>query len=180
MKKAKTILVCSQRYDRKKFSERWRDITSKLSRLVTNEDKGFIRDALLLTTKYSRMAADSNTVITVGSLKFQKYPVRGVILISPNSKKEIWIGKDALIKMLFPTTSKRIYASNKTSRTHLSMAFRQAVEDQVQSFRKDSRRMMYGEQVLLCPLSFVDLKTCEDGTEVDHAYPMSRMIEDFL
>lgn len=162
-------------YNKTEFGKKWTEITKKQTRNLDQYDVEFIRSALTKLTKYRRIATDPKTKLKIGTKKFQKYEVRGIILISPNSKSEIWIGKKQMMTSLFPVKKKKVTSDD----TMIKMAFRQLVSDFVKQERTKQLRYAFAEGNVKCPLSGVNLTECEEGTDLDHVYPFSKMVADF-
>lgn len=168
-------LIGQDRYSKTSFGEKWSEITKKNTRSLSEDDLYFVRECLALNPRFTRMADDPNTKITVVERKFQRHRVRGVTIISPNTKIEIWVGKKAMCDALFPPTRRR-----KIAHTSIVLkAMRQVVETDVALERQVQRRKALANPSCLCPLSGIPLCECE-GTHLDHIYPLSAMAEDFF
>ena len=167
-------LIGGNRYNKTSFGEKWSEVTKKETKELTKEDLMFIKGALLLTSKYQKLAKDEKTELKVTQRTFQKYPVRGLTLISPNSKTEIWIGKSTITNTLYPKKRRKVKQS-----TIVLKALRQIVEDDVQRERQLQRRKMYGRSDMICPISGINLLDCKT-THLDHKYPFSKLAEDFF
>lgn len=168
--------IGGNKYNKTSFGEKWSEITKKQARELTEDEVHFIKSALLLTNKYAGMANDPGTKISIQAKEFQKYPVRGVILISPNSGKHIWIGKKTLMNLLYPVKKRK----RKKGQVGIVLkALRQIVEDDMRQERNKQRRKAFANPDSKCALSGKLLSECKK-THLDHAYPFSELAKDFF
>lgn len=96
-------------------------------------------------------------------------------MITPNSKREVWLGKGQVVGALFPrTTTTPTYVQNK--RDALA-AMRQIIDPQISEFRKSVNRQLKRGRAIRCPLS----KICISAGEwhVDHIYPFTNLVEEW-
>lgn len=176
-KKRSGKIIADQRYNKTSFGEKWSSITKKSPRELSEDDIYFIREALIESERFAELGKNEETLIKITQATFQKYPVKGIMLISPNSKSEIWIGKKTITDLIFPPQKTKKHINWKTK---LSLAFRQIVEEDMAIERNIQRKRAYMDESFCCPLSGIPLKDCPSGTHLDHVYPFSRMVDDFL
>ena len=167
------ILLGRKYYNKTEFNKKWSEITKKQTRQLDEFDVEFIRASLLKIPRYQKITKEAGTQLKIGQKKFQKFGVRGLILISERGS-EIWVGKKKVSDELFKTKSR-----GTSQKALLNQAFRQLVAEDVKKERLKQMRISFSETGHLCPLSGVELSECEDGVELDHQYPFSKMVIDF-
>lgn len=171
--------IGGERYTKKSFAAKWSEITAKQARNLTIDEVHFIKESLLATDKYCKLAENPNTRLTIKPKQFMKFTVRGVIIISPNSKTEIWVGKEDIVNRIFPKKIKtESFEVNNSSL--VSRAFRQLIQEEISEKKHILLRKVMMSKNIPCPLSGELLHLCEGGTELDHIYPFSQMVLDFF
>jgi hypothetical protein len=105
--------------------------------------------------------------------KFQGRAVRGIVMITPKSKKEVWLGKGQVVSALFP----RVVAvpEYKQNKKEALMAMRQIISPQVSTFRKSINRQLQRGKFLKCPISGDFILAGE--WHADHVYPFKNLVE---
>ena len=111
-------------YNKTEFNKKWSEITKKQTRQLDKFDVEFIKSALLKVPKYTKITRESETKLKIDSKKFQKYPVRGVVIISKNGS-EIWVGKKQISDAIFKTKKAK---SSKAA--IVNRGFRQLIADE--------------------------------------------------
>lgn len=105
--------------------------------------------------------------------KFQGRGVRGVVMITPNSKREIWLGKGKIVSELFPSAAVPEYKRNKKDAL---TAMRQIISPQISEFRKSVNRQIKRKPIK-CPISGDFISAGE--WHVDHVYPFTNLVEEW-
>lgn len=146
---------------------------------ITGDDEYFLFESISSSNSFKSFSLKPGIKFKVTLKKFQARKVRGVVIITPNSKREVWVGKEKIINDLFPKTTK--ISESRQNRNDALKALRQIVEPQIQTFRKSARKILDSEAGFSekCPLSGELLRNCKGDTHVDHVYPFSLMVEDF-
>lgn len=175
MPQPKGTLIYDDRYNKKEFKERWAQITNSVTATIDPQDLKFIIEALKLVPRYRRIALDDKTRYIITERKFQRYTVKGLVLYSPNSNTEIWVGKESISNLIYPPKERK----QKSVTSILMRGLRQLVEPDMSRERQLQRRLAFSEGTAKCPLSHVLLTKC-DRTELDHHYPFSLLVNDFL
>ena len=110
----------------------------------------------------------------VRSKKFQGRAVRGVVMITAKSKREIWLGKGKVVEALFPKKVETpTYVQNKREAL---MAMRQIIEPQIKTFRQSVLRQIK-KKPLRCPVSHDFLEAAE--FHIDHRYPFKNLVQEW-
>lgn len=107
--------------------------------------------------------------------KFQGRAVRGIVMISGTNKREIWLGKAAILNILFPrTTAVPEYKQNKKDAL---VAMRQIIEPQIRTFKQSVNRQLQRGKPLKCPISKEFISAGE--WHADHVYPFKNLVEEW-
>ena len=106
--------------------------------------------------------------------KFQGRGVRGVVMITPKSKSEVWLGKGQVIEALFPREIETpTYVQNKREAL---IAMRQIIDPQITTFRKSVNRQLK-KKPMRCPISNDFLEA--SMFHIDHQYPFKNLVEEW-
>lgn len=170
------VIIGQTRFTKTAFSSRWSEITSSYENgcCLCEEDRDFVDQVISMVPRFNAIRCRGAISYKVRSKKFQARPVKGVVMISPNSKSEIWLGKEAIMSCLFPRKApKDVFAKHKSD---LAKALRQLVEPQIKEFRQnlnDSVKMSKAR----CALTGQILQFGE--YHVDHKYPLKDLVQDW-
>ncbi|MGA1670455.1 MAG: hypothetical protein ACO39F_06160, partial [Candidatus Nanopelagicaceae bacterium] len=106
--------------------------------------------------------------------KFQGKAVRGIVMVTSRSKREVWLGKGAVVAALFPKTVETpSYVQNKREAL---VAMRQIIDPQIKTFRMSVLRQIK-RKPLRCPISNDFLEATE--FHIDHRYPFKNLVEEW-
>lgn len=106
--------------------------------------------------------------------KFQAKAVRGVVMITPRSKREVWLGKGKMVEELFPREiAVPEYRLNKKDAL---VAMRQIIEPQIKTFRMSVNRQLK-KKPMKCALSGEFINSGE--FHIDHRYPFKNLVEEW-
>lgn len=170
------LIINGEYFSKKDFGKRWTEVINQ-GNPVSGDDLDFITESILLTEKgwadVIRRAPDK-IKIEVGKQNYV-YPVKGIILVSGFKKSRIWIGKQKITNILFPTKQRRSQESIDIA--NVKTAFRQLAEPQMKTERNRLRSVSFAEENPLCPLSGQSLRDCK--THVDHTIPFTTLVEEF-
>lgn len=173
--------IGGKKYTKTSFASAWSELvnSTECNFFLKGDQEWFVKDALSRSEKFRNLAERDGVRYKIRLKKFQGRKVRGVVLITPNSKREVWIGKEKLVNELFPSQVKM--SEPKLNRNIALQALRQIIEPQIKTFRQSARKILNSEVGFSerCPLSGELLRNCADNTHIDHIYPFSRLVEDF-
>lgn len=103
--------------------------------------------------------------------------MRGIVMITPNSKREIWLGKGKIIDELYPRA--KPIPEYKQNKKDALIALRQIIEPQIISYRKSVLRQLQGPlgHKIKCAMSGQAINAGE--FHIDHKYPFKNIVEEF-
>jgi len=109
--------------------------------------------------------------------KFQGRAVRGIVMITPRSKTEIWLGKGKIVDELFPRT--KPIPKYKQNKKEALVALRQIIEPQIISYRRSVLRQLQGPlgHRIKCAVSGQAINVGE--FHIDHKYAFKNIVEEF-
>jgi hypothetical protein len=95
-------------------------------------------------------------------------------MITPNSKREVWLGKGAVIDSLFPRETK--VPEYKQNRKDALVAMRQIIEPQIKTYRTSVLRQLR-RKPLRCAMTgdFIEASMFH----IDHVYPFKNLVEEW-
>lgn len=94
-------------------------------------------------------------------------------MITPNSKREIWLGKGKIVSELFPSAVVPEYKRNKKDAL---AAMRQIIEPQIKMFRMSVNRQLK-KKPMKCPISGDFINSGE--FHIDHKRPFKTLVEEW-
>ena len=180
MPKKESVYIDGVAYNKKSFEEYWRLLVAqKIGTRFSGKDHRFLQQAAAHNGAWEKvMARGPNYYFKPVLKKFHGRKVRGIALISPNTSREIWIGKARVMDAVFPKpqTPESIHKENKKLALQ---ALRQIIEPQMSSFRRSIRRQIKNKNgpKIRCALTKESLDHGE--FHIDHAYPFKNIVEDW-
>jgi len=170
------VIVNGKSYNKTTFSARWTQITSSYENgcCLCEEDRDFIDDALSLVPRFNAIRQRGAVSYKVRHKKFQGKPVTGIVMISPNSKTEIWVGKTNVVSALFPR--KKPIDVNAKHKSDITKALRQLIDPQIKAFRQELNNKVKSSTAK-CALTGQILKFGE--YHIDHRYPFKNLVQDW-
>lgn len=166
-------------YSKSAFGARWSDIIKSLvlGTRLCGDDFDFIDASVKLVDKWRKITERGpNYFYRLGSKKFHGKAVQGIILVTPNSAREVWIGKGQITQALFPSEPKPAAVCDKAK---VLKALRQIVQPQIDMYRKSVIRQLnsglrYKQRCAITKqtLNFGDF-------HIDHKYPFKSLVEDW-
>jgi hypothetical protein len=170
------VIIDGKSYTKTAFSSRWSEITSSYESgcCLCEEDRDFIDSALSLVPQFNAIKMRGSVSYKVRNKKFQGKPVSGVVMITPNSKREVWVGKTNVVNGIFPR--KKPVDVNAKHKSDLTKAFRQLVDPQIKQFRQDMLGQVKASKAK-CALTGQVLQFGE--YHIDHRYPFKNLIQDW-
>jgi hypothetical protein len=180
MPKKETVYIDGVEYNKKSFEEYWRLLSAqRIGTRFSGKDHRFLQQAASRNGAWEKvMARGPNYYFKPVLKKFHGRKVRGIALISPNSSREIWIGKARVIDAVFPKpqTPESIHKENKKLALQ---ALRQIIEPQMSGFRRSIKRQIKNKNgpKIRCAITKESLDHGE--FHIDHAYPFKNIVEDW-
>lgn len=169
---ARYLTICDQQYNKKQFSERWARIVNgyEVGITVSPGDTAFLADVLGRIPRFAKILAKGRVSFRVVQRVFNGKRVKGVVLVTTNSKHEVWAGKQAVTDAVFPKSSP--HDPSKENRKSVLRALRSIIEPQIKEYRK----RFAGKSVIKSSLSG---KPIFGPYHVDHVYPFIRLVEEW-
>lgn len=166
------MTINGSQLNKSQFSKRWTGMVESYEAGITMSagDTAFLADVALKIPRFSRILARGRVSFKVIKKEFNGKKVKGIVLITPNSGHEVWMGKEAVIRELFPKTN--LPDPSKVNRRNVLRALRSIIEPQI----KEYRRRFAGKPVIKSSLSG---KPIFGAYHVDHVYPFIRMVEEW-
>lgn len=169
------VSVQGVEYSKSSFGEKWKTIvnSTECNFFVKGEDEKFLEGVIDLIPKWKSIK-DRGVRYKIRSKKFQGKPVRGVVMVTPNSKREIWLGKGSIIDMLFPRETE--IPEYKKNRKDALMAMRQIIEPQIKTYRTSVLRQLR-RKPLRCKMTgdFIEASMFH----IDHVYPFKNLVQEW-
>jgi hypothetical protein len=166
------VEVCGQQYNKGQFGAKWSGIVNGYEPGVTVSagDTAFLVDVLSRISRFSRVMDRGRVTFRIVQKTFNGKRVRGVVMVSPNSGYEVWVGKDKVVKAMFPRTT--LPDPGKENRRNVLKALRGVIEPQIQQYRARFR----GQSVIKSSMTG---KPIFGPYHVDHVYPFVRLVEEW-
>lgn len=181
MAKRKYVYIFGEKHTKTSFGTRWTQLTKQMAgRRFSGADHQFITEAVCFNPSWKKIIDRGGSFFfkTVNK-KFQGKKVKGVVLVTPNSGNEVWIGKAKLMSFVFPLDSSAPVDVIRENKKMALQALRQIVEPQMKAFRKAIRRQIRGRagHKIRCAITN---QTLDHGEfHIDHAYPFKNIVEDW-
>lgn len=180
MPKAQTTFIDGVEYSKKTFEAYWRLLSAeRVGTRFSGKDHRFLQQAAARHLPWEKvMARGPNYYFKPILKKFHGRKVRGIALVSPNSSREIWIGKAAAINAVFPKPQapENVFKENKKQAL---AALRQIVEPQMSAYRKSIRRQIKSPSGLKIRCAITKESLDHGEFHVDHIYPFKNLVEDW-
>jgi hypothetical protein len=173
----KTVSIQGTQYGKGQLEKKWSEVvnSTECNYFVRGEDEKFLHAVIDLVPKWASIKTKGEVRYKIRNKKFQGRAVRGAVLITPGSKKEVWLGKGQVIAALFPREVQvPTYVQNK--REALA-AMRQIIEPQIKSFRLSVNRQLQRGKILKCSESGELISS--SSFHIDHIYPFKNLVEEW-
>jgi hypothetical protein len=173
----KTVSIQGHNYGKGEFEKKWSEVVgaTECNYYVRGDDEAFIASVVEMVPKWKAIKDKGEVRYKIRNKKFQGRGVRGVVMITPNSKREVWLGKGQVVGALFPrATTVPTYVQNK--RDALA-AMRQIIDPQIKTFRMSVNRQLQRGKVLKCPMSGDFIEAA--AFHIDHRYPFKNLVEEW-
>lgn len=166
------VEVAGTQYNKKAFGARWSAIVLgyEVGLTLSPDDSSFVSGALGGISRFARIMDRGQVQFRVVQRSFNGKRVRGIALITPNSGHEVWVGKQVVVKAMFPNTN--IPDQGKVNRREVLRSLRDIVEPQIREYR----RRFAGKSVIKSSLTG---RPILGPYHVDHVYPFIRLVEEW-
>ena len=172
MSARKYVEVCGFQYNKKKFGEKWSGIVSgyELGISLSTDDTLFLSDVLSKISRFAKIMKRGKVQFRVVQRSFNGKRVKGIVIVTPGSGYEVWVGKQAVMKSIFPNTN--IPDQGKVNRRNVLRSLRDVIEPQI----KEYRRRFVGKSVVKSSMTG---RPIIGPYHVDHVYPFIRLVEEW-
>ena len=170
------VYLVGKKFTKTAFEREWSRVVkdTECNFFVKGDDKVFIDDVVDSIEKWKKIKDRGKVKYKIRNKKFQGRAVRGVVMVTSRSKREIWLGKGAITNALFPR-KKEIPEYLKNKKIAL-MAMRQIIEPQIVQYRKSILRQLE-RKPLRCPISNDFLEV--SAFHIDHKFPFKDLVIDW-
>lgn len=167
------VRVLGQDYTKTGFEKKWSEVVknTECNYFVRSPDFEFIHEVVGKIEKWKALHERDGLKYKIRNKKFQGRAVRGVVMVTPRSKREIWLGKGKIVEELFPR--EKPILEYKQNKKEALVALRQIIEPQIISYRKSVLRQMK-RKPLRCPVSLDFLETT--SFHIDHKFPFKNLV----
>lgn len=174
-----SILVNGQSYNKTSFGKKWSDITAshQVSTHLSGDDEKFVDEVMAMIPSFNAIKMKGVVRYKVVSKTFQTKAVKGIVMVSPNSKTEVWLGKAKILDILFP--KKKPTPSYKKDRSDVIKALRQLISPQIKTYKDSVRRQLNGPMGHKLRCSLTGEHICMGEYHIDHRYPFKNLVEDW-
>jgi hypothetical protein len=165
--------VAGRQYNKKQFSERWKLIVSshEVGVLLSGEDKMFMLGVCEKMERFRKiLERPGASEFRVVKKTFNGKRVKGIALVTPNSRYEVWVGKAYTMGKIFPRTY--VPDPAKVNRRNVIKALRDVIQPQIDVYRKSVSRQGLVKSSLTG-------KPVLGAYHVDHVYPFIRLVEEW-
>lgn len=179
MSRSPKTLINGVEYNKTSFGKKWSEITksNQLNTFLSGDDERFVDEVMRIIPTYNLIKSKGAVRYKVINKKFQSKGVRGVVMISPNSKTEIWLGKEKILNTLFPKSSPT--PLHKQTRKDVIAALRQLISPQIKTYKDSVQRQLNGPMGHKVRCSLTGEHVCLGEYHIDHKYPFKNIVEDW-
>ena len=166
------VEVGGVQYNKKRFGEKWSAIVAgyEAGTTVSGSDVAFLVNVLSRMSRFARIMARGPVRFKVVQKSFNGKRVKGLVLVTPNSGYEVWVGKQVVMRAMFPSTT--LPDPSKQNRRDVLRALRCIIEPQIREYR----RRFAGKSVIKSSLTG---RPIFGPYHVDHVYPFIRLVEEW-
>lgn len=167
------VEIAGEQFNKSKFSKRWTEVVKsyEVGVELPSPDLDFILQSAQHLSRYRSVMDKGACKVKVVKKSFNGKRIKGLALITPNSGYEMWIGKQQVIRVIFPSTT--IPNPSKINRRRALAAMRNIIEPQINDFKRKAR----GDGGVV--KSSVSGKPIYGPYHVDHVYPFVRLAEEW-
>jgi hypothetical protein len=166
------VEVAGVQYNKKGFGAKWSAMVSgyEIGLEVSADDSSFLSDVLRRIPRFAKVMDRGQVQFRVVQKSFNGKRVRGIVLVTPNSGHEVWVGKQVVVRAMFPNTN--IPDQGKVNRRDVLRALRDVIDPQIREYRK----RFAGKSVIKSSLTG---RPIFGPYHVDHVYPFIRLVEEW-
>lgn len=156
------VEVCGAQYGKGSFSRKWSQIVDsrEVGVKVTGNDEKFLRDVCGRFDRFKKIMEKGGVEFKVVNKRFNQKRVKGIVLVTPNSKYEVWVGKAQIVSKLFPKSA--LEDESKLNRKRALQALRSIISPQIDQFRQSNRERLRGGYY-----------------HIDHVYPFKLLVQEW-
>lgn len=167
------VRVLGQDYTKTGFEKKWSEVVknTECNYFVRSPDFEFVNEVVGKIEKWKALHERNGLKYKIRNKKFQGRAVRGVVMVTPRSKREIWLGKGKIVEELFPR--EKPIPEYKQNKKEALVALRQIIEPQIVLYRKSVLRQIK-RKPLKCPISADFLENT--SFHIDHKYPFKDLV----
>jgi hypothetical protein len=171
-----SVSVQDNTYTKSGFEKKWSEVTSatECNYFVRGGDEEFLNAVIDLVPKWKTIKDRGPVRYKIRNKKFQGRPVRGIVMVTSKSKREVWLGKGQVVNALFPRTI--AVPEYKQNKKDALVAMRQIIEPQIKTFRLSVNRQLK-KKPLKCAMSGEFINSGE--FHIDHRYPFKNLVEEW-
>lgn len=168
-----------QKFTKTSFEREWSRVVkdTECNFFVKGDDKKFIDEVVDSIEKWKKIKNRGEVKYKIRNKKFQGRAVRGVVMITSRSKREIWLGKGAITNALFPR-KKEVPEYVKNKKMAL-MAMRQIIEPQIIQYRRSVLRQVDGKKAGGVKCAITGKPISAGSFHIDHKYPFKNIVEEW-
>lgn len=156
------VEVCGVQYGKGSFSRKWSEIVDsrEVGVKVTGDDENFLLDVCRRFDRFRKIMDRGKVEFRVVNKRFNQKRVKGIVLLTPNSGHEVWIGKSQIISKLFPKSAQE--DESKLNRKRALQALRSIISPQINQFRQSNKERLRGGYY-----------------HIDHVYPFKLLVQEW-
>lgn len=179
MSKPNYVYVDGAKYTKTSFGKKWSEVTNsnQIGNVLSGNDKKFVDDVMSMIATFNLIKSKGEVKYKVVSKKFQTKAVKGIVMVSPNSKTEVWLGKAKIVDTLFPKSAP-VPLQKKTKQDVIS-ALRQLISPQIKAYKDSVRRQLNSSLRYKLKCSLTGENICMGEYHIDHKYPFKSIVEDW-
>lgn len=172
----RVISIQGNEFTKGGFEKKWTEVVNgtECNYFVKGLDEDFLNSVIDLIPKW-KVVKDRGVVrYKIRNKKFQGKAVKGIVMVTPRSKREVWLGKGKVTDELFPRA--KPIPEYKQNKKEALVAMRQIIEPQIKTFRLSVNRQLK-RKPLRCPMSGDFINSGE--FHIDHSYPFKNLVEEW-
>jgi hypothetical protein len=172
----RTISIQESSFGKGQLEKKWSEVvnSTECNYFVRGEDEKFLNEVVDMVPKWKAIKDRGEVKYKIRNKKFQGKGVRGVVMVTARSKREVWLGKGQVVEALFPRAVETpSYIQNKRDAL---IAMRQIIDPQIKTFRMSVNRQIK-RRPMKCPMSGDFLEAT--SFHIDHRYPFKNLVEEW-
>jgi hypothetical protein len=179
MSKSRYVFIDGTKYNKTSFGKKWSEVTNsnQIGNVLSGGDRKFVDEVVSMIATFNLIKSKGEVKYKVVSKKFQAKAVKGIVMVSPNSKTEIWLGKAKIVDALFPKPAP--VPLHKKTKQDVIAALRLLINPQIKAYKDSVRRQLNSSfrHKVKCALTGESISMGE--YHIDHKYPFKNLVEDW-